>query len=104
MKNPRGTWSPATIGNHAMSRQHLFLRSATPTATAPTVEKHERSPRRATGRPTRHHAPSVPASEEAMSFQAYLDNVEKKTGRTPQQLIDEAADSGLTATATSSPG
>lgn len=25
-----------------------------------------------------------------MSFQAYLDNIETKTGRTPQQFIDEA--------------
>ncbi|MGL5816041.1 MAG: DUF4287 domain-containing protein [Phycicoccus sp.] len=25
-----------------------------------------------------------------MSFQAYLDAAEKKTGRTPQQLVDEA--------------
>ena len=25
-----------------------------------------------------------------MSFQAYLDAVEKKTGRTPQELVDEA--------------
>ena len=25
-----------------------------------------------------------------MSFQAYLDAVERKTGKTPQQLVDEA--------------
>lgn len=25
-----------------------------------------------------------------MSFQAYLDNIEEKTGKTPQQFIDEA--------------
>lgn len=25
-----------------------------------------------------------------MSFQAYLDAIERKTGRTPQQLVDEA--------------
>lgn len=25
-----------------------------------------------------------------MSFQAYLDTIEKKTGRTPQELVDEA--------------
>ena len=31
-----------------------------------------------------------------MSFQAYLDNVEARTGRTPQQLVDEAAERGLT--------
>lgn len=31
-----------------------------------------------------------------MSFQAYLDGAEKKTGRTPQQLVDEAAERGLT--------
>ena len=31
-----------------------------------------------------------------MSFQAYLDKAEEKTGRTPQQLVDEAAKRGLT--------
>ena len=25
-----------------------------------------------------------------MSFQAYLDAIEKKTGRTPQELVDDA--------------
>lgn len=30
-----------------------------------------------------------------MSYQAYLDAVEKKTGRTPQQLLDEAAARGF---------
>ncbi|MFO0971364.1 MAG: DUF4287 domain-containing protein [Candidatus Saccharimonadales bacterium] len=30
-----------------------------------------------------------------MSFQAYLDNIEAKTGRTPQQLIDEATKKGF---------
>lgn len=30
-----------------------------------------------------------------MSYQAYLDALEKKTGRTPQQLLDEAAVRGL---------
>lgn len=29
-----------------------------------------------------------------MSFQAYLDAIEKKTGRTPQQLLDEATARG----------
>jgi hypothetical protein len=29
-----------------------------------------------------------------MSFQAYLDAIEKKTGLTPQQLLDEAAAKG----------
>ena len=29
-----------------------------------------------------------------MSFQAYLDAIETKTGRTPQQLLDEAAAKG----------
>ncbi len=29
-----------------------------------------------------------------MSFQAYLDTIEKKTGLTPQQLLDEAAIKG----------
>ena len=27
-----------------------------------------------------------------MSFQAYLDNIETKTGRTPQQFIDDSQD------------
>ena len=31
-----------------------------------------------------------------MSFQAYLDKAEAKTGRTPQQLVDEAGQRGLT--------
>ena len=30
-----------------------------------------------------------------MSFQAYLDNVEQKTGKTPQQLVDEATERGF---------
>lgn len=30
-----------------------------------------------------------------MSFQAYLDNIEAKTGKTPQQLIDEASEKGF---------
>lgn len=30
-----------------------------------------------------------------MSFQAYLDNIETKTGKTPQQLIDEAVAKGF---------
>lgn len=30
-----------------------------------------------------------------MSFQAYLDNIETKTGKTPQQLIDEAKAKGF---------
>ncbi len=29
-----------------------------------------------------------------MSFQAYLDNIEAKTGKTPQQFIDEATEKG----------
>ena len=29
-----------------------------------------------------------------MSYQAYLDAIEKKTGRTPQELLDEAAARG----------
>jgi len=29
-----------------------------------------------------------------MSYQAYLDAIEAKTGRTPQQLLDEAAERG----------
>lgn len=30
-----------------------------------------------------------------MSFQAYLDNIETKTGKTPQQFIDEAKTKGF---------
>ncbi|HEY8466986.1 MAG TPA: DUF4287 domain-containing protein [Solirubrobacterales bacterium] len=30
-----------------------------------------------------------------MSFQAYLDNIERKTGKTPRQLIDEAKAKGF---------
>lgn len=30
-----------------------------------------------------------------MSFQAYLDNIEKKTGQTPRQLIERAHDRGF---------
>ncbi len=30
-----------------------------------------------------------------MSFQAYLDNIEEKTGKTPQEFIDEAKKKGL---------
>jgi len=30
-----------------------------------------------------------------MSFQAYLDNIETKTGRTPRQLVDEAHERGF---------
>ncbi|MFO0920198.1 MAG: DUF4287 domain-containing protein [Candidatus Saccharimonadales bacterium] len=31
-----------------------------------------------------------------MSFQAYLDNIETKTGKTPQDFIDEASSKGYT--------
>ncbi|GAB3749337.1 DUF4287 domain-containing protein [Microlunatus parietis] len=34
-----------------------------------------------------------------MSFQAYLDNLEKKTGRTPAELLAEAQERGITSTA-----
>lgn len=30
-----------------------------------------------------------------MSFQAYLDNIQAKTGKTPQQFIDEAHEKGF---------
>ena len=33
-----------------------------------------------------------------MSYQAYLDAIEKKTGRTPQELLDQAAEKGFDAT------
>ena len=33
-----------------------------------------------------------------MSYQAYLDAIEDKTGLTPQQLLDQAAAKGFTAT------
>ena len=32
-----------------------------------------------------------------MSFQAYLDNIEQKTGKTPQQLLDIAQSKGFDA-------
>jgi hypothetical protein len=32
-----------------------------------------------------------------MSFQAYLDTIEKKTGLTPRQLVDQAHERGLDA-------
>ena len=35
-----------------------------------------------------------------MSFQAYLDNIEEKTGRTPRQFIDEATARGYGAVTT----
>lgn len=37
-----------------------------------------------------------------MSFQAYVDNIETKTGKTPQQFIDEAQARGYGADTTSS--
>ena len=30
-----------------------------------------------------------------MSFQAYLDNIEEKTGKTPREFIDEAKEKGF---------
>jgi hypothetical protein len=33
-----------------------------------------------------------------MSFQAYLDTIENRTGRTPRQLLDDAAARGFDAT------
>ncbi len=36
-----------------------------------------------------------------MSFQAYLDAVEKRTGRTPQEILDEARAKGFGAETTS---
>ena len=36
-----------------------------------------------------------PSKELTMSFQAYLDNIEDKTGLTPRQFIDLAAREGL---------
>ncbi|KOX17279.1 valyl-tRNA synthetase [Saccharothrix sp. NRRL B-16348] len=33
-----------------------------------------------------------------MSFQAYLDTIERKTGKTPAELLSEAADHGYDAT------
>jgi hypothetical protein len=33
---------------------------------------------------------------ETMSFQAYLDNIEEKTGKTPKQFIAEAKKKKLT--------
>lgn len=37
---------------------------------------------------------NAPDERLSMSYQAYLDAIEKKTGRTPQQLLDEAAGRG----------
>jgi hypothetical protein len=37
----------------------------------------------------------VLAERPTVSYQAYLDAIEKKTGRTPQQLLDEAATRGF---------
>lgn len=31
-----------------------------------------------------------------MSYQSYLDNIEKQTGKTPQEIIDLAKDKGFT--------
>ncbi|HSK31897.1 MAG TPA: DUF4287 domain-containing protein [Propionicimonas sp.] len=38
-----------------------------------------------------------------MSFQAYLDAVERKTGLTPRQLVDKAREHGFDATAKAAP-
>lgn len=35
-------------------------------------------------------SPALPDGQTSMSFQAYLDTIEKKTGRIPQDLVDEA--------------
>ena len=35
-------------------------------------------------------SPGRPAGRYGMSFQAYLDTIEQKTGRIPQDLVDEA--------------
>ena len=42
-------------------------------------------------------APRTP-SVAVMSYQGYLDTIEKKTGLTPQQLLDQAAERGFTPT------
>ena len=39
-------------------------------------------------------------SEPPMTFQAYLDNIQKQTGVTPDQVIKLAADKGFTAPGT----
>lgn len=38
-----------------------------------------------------------------MSFQAYLDNIEKKTGRTPRELVDHARAQGFDASTKATP-
>ena len=38
-----------------------------------------------------------------MSFQAYLDNIEEKTGRTPRELLAEAEKLGFNATTKATP-
>jgi hypothetical protein len=40
-------------------------------------------------------AGSAGEMETVMSFQAYLDAIEKKTGKTPAELLQEAADRGF---------
>jgi hypothetical protein len=58
------------------------------------------------GRPVRSTGGTAPRSagrhgrkETDMSFQAYLDAVEDKTGKTPRQLVDEATAKGFDAPA-----
>jgi hypothetical protein len=42
-------------------------------------------------------SPSPPTETEAdLSYQAYLDAIEKKTGKTPQELLSEAERRGFT--------
>lgn len=38
-----------------------------------------------------------------MSFQAYLDSIETKTGRTPRELLDEAHEKGFDASTKATP-
>lgn len=40
-----------------------------------------------------------PANIYLMSFQAYLDNIEKKTGKTPNEFVALAGEKGFTANA-----
>jgi len=42
------------------------------------------------------HQTDHPRRRTSDVVQAYLDAIEAKTGRTPQQLLDEAADRGYT--------
>src|SRR4051812_11454789 len=45
--------------------------------------------------PGLNHNPPLAPRRPAMSFQTYLNAVEKQTGKTPQQIVDEATAAGV---------